>query len=75
MSWPQVLGVLMFCNSFSTWILLVYLKSELCGDLVIGSLYNRSNPGVRTEIEFKAMLLYVPNIIKDMNEVAVKISC
>jgi len=62
-SWPQALDVLMFCNSFSTWILSVYLKSELGGDLVTGFLCNRSNAGVWTEIVFKAKFLYVRNII------------
>ena len=69
------MGVFMFCNSFSTWILLLYFKSEVCGDLVTVFLYSRSNAGVRTEIVFKVMLFSVRNIINDMNEVAVKISC
>ena len=72
---PPSWGVFMFCNSFSTWILLLYLKSEMCGDLVTVFLYSRSNAGVRTEIVFKVMLFSVRNIINDMNEVAVKISC
>ena len=63
MSWPQGLDVLMFCKWFSTWIVSVCLKSELCGDPVTGFLCNRSNTRVRTEIVFKAKFLYVRNII------------
>ena len=29
-SWPQALRALMFDSSFSTWVLLVYLKLKLC---------------------------------------------
>ena len=72
---PPSWGVFMFCNSFLTWILLLYFKSEVCGDLVTVFLYIRSNAGVRTEIVFKVILFSVRNIINDMNEVAVKISC
>ena len=70
-------GVFMVCNSFfnATWILLLYFKSEVCGDLVTFFLYSRSNAEVRTEIVFKVTLFSVRNIIDVMNEVAVKISC
>ena len=68
MSWPKTVRALMFCNSFSTWILLVYLKLQLWGDLVTVFLYNCSNAGLRTEIVSKVMFFYVGNMINNMSE-------
>ena len=55
MPWPQAIRVVMLCKSFSTWILLVYLKLKLymSSDLVTVFLYNCSNIGVRTEVVLK----------------------